>query len=145
MHPTIHIWSLNITKAYYAIVFSMWLENEGDSLTFFSPCDTTMLTYTHTHTYTTCVLFDTVHASLHRLVLASHQVSICICIYLPIEFVMLTTTTLRKTKNGSLVYLSLHFLKTFKYSFFGPLSTLGLDGPITISECHDFISLASCM
>ena len=113
MHPTIHIWSLNITKAYYAIIFSMWLENEGPP---WSPI------YMYIYIYTTWVSFDTVKASLHRLALASHQVSLCICIYLPVEeFVMLTTITLRKTTNGSLVCLSLHFLKIFQvyHSFFG--------------------------
>ena len=78
--------------------------------------------YQHPHIYTTCVSFDTIKASIaYRLEIARHQVSLCICIYLHVEFVMLTKINLRKTKNGSLVYLSLHFLKIFQvyYSFFG--------------------------
>ena len=69
--------------------------------------------------YSMCIIWYC--KGIHRLELASHQVSLCICIYLHVEFVMLTMINLRKTKNGSLVYLSLHFLKIFQvyYSFFG--------------------------
>ena len=74
---------------------------------------------TCTHIYNMCIIWH--YKGIHRLEIASHQVSLCICIYLHVEFVMLTMINLRKTKNGSLVYLSLHFLKIFQvyYSFFG--------------------------
>ena len=60
------------------------------------------------------ISFDTVKASLHRLALASHQVSLCICIYLPVEeFVMLTTITLKKNKKWLIGIFISSFLEDF--------------------------------